>query len=341
MELLAASKLSSALLPRQEQCSASRSPNRSFSSRIQSNFSSNRFRRPKSVANSTNRSFFPQEQSLIIRSEIGNFLKAHVPVSVMSMICFPLASIAAETEQVSSKISVESLLVSLDDFFARYPFVAAGVAVVWLVVIPLAQEYGKKYKYVPAVDAFVKLREDPSCQLIDIRKEQSRYSLNSPNLKSINKESVQIEFTEGQEEEFKKKVQNKLRDPSNTIVCVLDNFDDGSLKVAEMLVKNGFKEAYAIKGGLLGKDGWQAIQGLLPPEVRVYPRKSPSEEVVSSGEGRNDPQVKISGEMNEVGKAKPVQDKRENSLRKKSLVRSSSPYPNVWRFPLVHLFSSQ
>ena len=41
------------------------------------------------------------------------------------------------------------------------------------------------------------------------------------------------------------------------VFVVQGSFDDDSLKVAELLVKNGFKEAYAIKGGLRGKDGWQ------------------------------------------------------------------------------------
>lgn len=35
------------------------------------------------------------------------------------------------------------------------------------------------------------------------------------------------------------------------------SFDGNSLKVAELLFKNGFKEAYAIEGGLRGKDGWE------------------------------------------------------------------------------------
>lgn len=41
------------------------------------------------------------------------------------------------------------------------------------------------------------------------------------------------------------------------ISIVQGSFDDDSLKVAELLVKNGFKEAYAIKGGVRGKEGWQ------------------------------------------------------------------------------------
>lgn len=39
---------------------------------------------------------------------------------------------------------------------------------------------------------------------------------------------------------------------------VQDSFDGNSMKVAELLVKNGFKEAYAIRGGIQGKNGWQA-----------------------------------------------------------------------------------
>lgn len=35
------------------------------------------------------------------------------------------------------------------------------------------------------------------------------------------------------------------------------SFDGNSLKVAELLFNNGFKEAYAIKGGLRGPEGWQ------------------------------------------------------------------------------------
>lgn len=34
------------------------------------------------------------------------------------------------------------------------------------------------------------------------------------------------------------------------------SFDDNSLKVAELLFKNGFREAYAIRGGVKGKNGW-------------------------------------------------------------------------------------
>ena len=34
------------------------------------------------------------------------------------------------------------------------------------------------------------------------------------------------------------------------------------MKVAELLVNNGFKEAYAIKGGISGKRGWRVSSSL-------------------------------------------------------------------------------
>lgn len=34
------------------------------------------------------------------------------------------------------------------------------------------------------------------------------------------------------------------------------SFDGNSSKVAELLIKNGFKEAYYIRGGARGKNGW-------------------------------------------------------------------------------------
>ncbi|KAH0448371.1 hypothetical protein IEQ34_022171 [Dendrobium chrysotoxum] len=197
---------------------------------------------------------------------------SHLPLMVV--VSIPLPCFAAGTEEMSSKINIESILVSIDDFFNRYPYFVASLAFVWLVAIPLTQEYLNKYKFISSIDAFRKLRDEPSSQLLDIRKKQSVAYLKTPNLKILNKVAVSLEFVEGCEEEFIKEVLKSFEDPGNTTLCVLDNFDGNSLKVAKLLFENGFKEVYAIKGGVLGKDGWQAIQEkLLPPSVHVYPKK--------------------------------------------------------------------
>ncbi|CAA6663890.1 unnamed protein product [Spirodela intermedia] len=122
---------------------------------------------------------------------------------------------------------------------------------------------------------------------------------------------------------------------SSPLMPMQYSFDDDSLKVAELLVKNGFKEAYAIKGGVRGKEGWQAIQEtLLPPSVHVYPRKKTiwgeggiSGERGSNGYESND-QVKTSRERPQVGENGQVKGQGEASERGQSSPRSSSPYPN-------------
>ncbi|KAF3784320.1 Rhodanese-like domain-containing protein 4A [Nymphaea thermarum] len=186
-----------------------------------------------------------------------------------------LAADAAAINESSSKISLESALVSIDDFFNRYPYFVASVTFIWLVVIPLTQEYLRKFKYVSAIDGFRKLRDDPSSQLLDIRKRKSVEAVGSIDLKSLKKTTALVEYLEADEAGFVKKVLQEFRDPSNTTLYITDSLDGNSLRVAQLLhEKGGFKAAYAIKGGIQGKEGWQEIQGtLLPSSVHVHPRK--------------------------------------------------------------------
>ncbi|XP_022635668.1 rhodanese-like domain-containing protein 4A, chloroplastic isoform X1 [Vigna radiata var. radiata] len=252
---------------------------------------------------------------------------------------FPcIADVAAED---AGKINIESVLVSIDGFFNRYPFFVGGCAFIWLVAIPLAEEYFKKCKFVSAIDAFRRLRDDPNSQLLDIRDEKSLRFLRSPNLKFIEKEVVQVEFTDGgNEDEFVKKVLGRFKDASNTVLCVLDSFDDNSMKVAELLFKNGFKEAYAIKGGVRGEQGWMAIQdSFLPPSVHIRKRVKSSKEPNKNGNGAiqqkdSNNKSSLSQEISPVGNQKMGNGNVKSSVEstpevKTGAVVSSSPYPNL------------
>ena len=84
----------------------------------------------------------------------------------------------------------------------------------------------KKFKYASAIDAFRKLKNDPSAQLLDIRDNQSLSYLRSPNLKILNKIAVPVEFVEGEDERFVKKALANFSDPGNTILCILDKYDN-------------------------------------------------------------------------------------------------------------------
>lgn len=80
----------------------------------------------------------------------------------------------------------------------------------------------RKYKFISAIDAFKKIRDDPNAQLLDIRDKKRLKYLRSPNLKILNKDVVQVEFSEGDEDGFVKKVSDKFGDMASTVVCVLD-----------------------------------------------------------------------------------------------------------------------
>ncbi|KAM7521923.1 hypothetical protein LguiA_011825 [Lonicera macranthoides] len=217
---------------------------------------SNQITTPQSSSKpSKNNNPIPQNPSLFQFLPIPPLPFLSVPFS------FPLSCLASETtlpnDPVSNKINVEAILVSIDDFFNRYPFFVSGVVFIWLVVIPLTEEYLQKHKFISAINAFKKLKEDPNAQLLDIRAAKSLGFLGSPNLRILKKSVVQVEFIEGDEEGFVKNTLEKFRDPANTTICILDNFDGNSIEVAELLVKKGgFKEAYAIDGGIRGKNGW-------------------------------------------------------------------------------------
>ncbi|XP_020220136.1 rhodanese-like domain-containing protein 4A, chloroplastic [Cajanus cajan] len=246
-----------------------------------------------------------------------------------------LADVASD----AGKISLESVLVSIDNFFNRYPFFVAGCTFIWLVVIPLTEQYFKKCKFVSAIDAFRRLRDDPSSQLLDIRDGKNVRFLRSPNLKLFEKEVAQVEFTEGNEDEFVKKVLGRFSDAPNTAVCVLDSFDGNSMKVAELLFKNGFKEAYAIKGGVRGQQGWMAIQdSFLPPSVHMKKRIKASKQLNTNENGaiqQNDSNNKssLSRDISPVGNQTTDNGQVKSSAEsipevKTGSVASLSPYPN-------------
>nr|GMD61179.1 rhodanese-like domain-containing protein 4A, chloroplastic [Ipomoea batatas] len=135
--------------------------------------------------------------------------------SLCTALSFPLSCFASETavptEEASAKINLEAILVSIDEFFNRYHFFVAGVTFIWLVVIPLTEEYLQKYKFISAINAFKKLRDEPSCELLDIRDKRSLAYLGSPNLKILKKSALQVHFVEGNEDAFvKEEIQESL-----------------------------------------------------------------------------------------------------------------------------------
>ncbi|TQE09426.1 hypothetical protein C1H46_004919 [Malus baccata] len=272
------------------------------------------------------------------KTQLTFLLTELIATTPFALPSFASESAASAPEQVSDKINLESILVSIDDFFNRNPFFVAGCTFVWLVVIPLVQAYLRKYKFVLVIDAFRKLRDDPNAQLLDIRDQKSLGYLKSPNLKILNKVTVQVSFSEDDEAGFVKRVLERFANPAETVLCILGNFDGISIKVAELLFKNGFKEAYAIKGGVGGTKGWlESQETLLPPSMHIYPKKKvkTSQETVTNGvvRGKEDSNGAVTSRNFSTGESQTTDNGRttkstDSTSRMKNGSRSSSPYPS-------------
>ncbi|KAI7753816.1 hypothetical protein M8C21_013628 [Ambrosia artemisiifolia] len=240
----------------------------------------------------------------------------------------PLPSLASSIEAPSaSKIDIESIVVSIDDFFNRYPYFVAGVVFIWLFVIPATQDYLRKYKFISAIDAFKKLKDDPDCQLLDIRDSKTLRVLASPNLKLLDKNAVQVHFSDSDSEEaFVNRVNDSFNHPATTTLCILDNFDGESMKVAELLFNNGFKEAYAIRGGVRGTNGWLEIQEtLLPPSVHITLKRKVKKSKEAKNNGAIEQQSKVKSQPASVAEIKQTDNGYANTS-KGPKTRSSSPY---------------
>ncbi|KAF5198729.1 Rhodanese-like domain-containing protein 4a protein [Thalictrum thalictroides] len=278
-----------------------------------------------------NSSLNSQENIYLVPKDSYFAQKLQLSVAIIAALyaqfpCFA-TEIITPTEQISNKIDLEAILVSIDDFFNRNPFFVSGVTFIWLVVIPLTQEYLKKFKFISAIDAFQKLKKDPNSQLLDIRDKKSLLYLGSPNLNILNKKTIQVQFLEGDQEGFVKNVLKNFKDPGNTTICILDNFDGNSMEVAALLFKNGFKEAYAIRGGLRGKKGWQAIQEtLLPPSVHVLPKNGKEQTKLQTDLSGQAPAVprNLGGVENGYINTKGPSPQVSHGSSRSSL----SPYPN-------------
>lgn len=157
---------------------------------------------------------------------LKTFAKPHLSFPLINLFaslpCLASEAVLPSTEPISDKINLETILVSIDEFLNRYPFFVATCTFVWLVVIPVTQGYLSKCKFVSAIDAFKKLKNEPTAGLLDIRNTKTLVSLGSPNLRSLNKSVVQVEFTEGGKDGFLKNVLDNFADPANTILCILD-----------------------------------------------------------------------------------------------------------------------
>ncbi|KAK8639671.1 hypothetical protein V6N13_138043 [Hibiscus sabdariffa] len=158
----------------------------------------------------------------------------------------------------SFEIDPNGILDSVVGFATENPTVVAGGSVVLAVPLILSQllKNSKPWGVESARNAYAKLGDDATAQLLDIRPLKEIRDFGSPDIRGFGKKPVSIAYNSEDKAGFLKKLSLKFKDPENTTLFIIDKFDGNSELAAELVTANGFKAAYAVKDGADGPRGW-------------------------------------------------------------------------------------
>lgn len=190
----------------------------------------------------------------------------------------------------ASDVDASGFLDSVISFGTENPLVIAGGVTILAVPLVLSQVLNKPKSWgvESARNAYAKLGDDGSAQLLDIRAPVEFRQVGSPDVRGLGKKPVSIVYKGEDKPGFLKKLSLKFKKPENTALFILDKFDGNSELVAELVTMNGFKNAYAIKDGAEGPRGWMN-SGLpwIPPKKALGLELSNLTETISGaiGEG--------------------------------------------------------
>lgn len=143
---------------------------------------------------------------------------------------------------------------------------AVAAVAVPLLVSRVFQSKRQPYGAVTAKEAYAKLSDATlpgQQQLVDIRLAEDVNAEGSPDLRSLKKRVYQVSYSVDQEDAAAavvKKLKAKLKKPEETTLYILDRFEGSSLAVAKLATEEGFKAAYAVKGGAEGPNGWRSSE---------------------------------------------------------------------------------
>jgi chitinase domain-containing protein 1 len=165
---------------------------------------------------------------------------------------------SSPTSMESPEFDISGFIDSIINFGVENPLVIAGGVALVGVPLVLSQVFSspKPWGVESAKNAYAKLGDDSTCQLVDIRPPVELRQVGSPDIRGLKKKLVGVAYQGEDKLGFLKKLSLKFKEPENTTLFILDKFDGNSELVAELVTSNGFKAAYAIKDGAEGPRGW-------------------------------------------------------------------------------------
>ncbi|PSS03950.1 Rhodanese-like domain-containing protein [Actinidia chinensis var. chinensis] len=209
-------------------------------------------------------------------------------------------SVRTSTSLGSSDFDVGGFFDSIISLGVENPLVIAGGAAIIAVPLVVSQVFGKKPKpwgVESAKNAYAKLGDDGSAQLLDIRAPVELRQVGSPDIRGLRKKPVPVMYKGQDKLGFLKKLTLKFKEPENTTLFILDKFDGNSELVAELVTANGFKAAYAIKDGAEGNRGWMnsGLPWILPKKTLSFDLSSFTDAIDGALGGGSDALVLILG----------------------------------------------
>ncbi|KAF8026973.1 hypothetical protein BT93_E0022 [Corymbia citriodora subsp. variegata] len=167
-------------------------------------------------------------------------------------------SVSASAPEGGLDFDAPGVLDNVISFATENPVVIVGGAVILALPLVLSQIFKppKPFGVDSARNAYARLGDDASAQLLDIRAPVEFRQVGSPDVRGLGKKPVSIVYKGDDKPGFLKKLSLKFKEPENTTLFILDKFDGNSELAAELVTVNGFKAAYAIKDGAEGPRGW-------------------------------------------------------------------------------------
>lgn len=180
-------------------------------------------------------------------------------------------SVSATTLIPSSDFDFGGFVDDIVNFAVDNPVVVAGGVAIVAVPLVVSQVFSnsKPFGVKSAKNAYAKLGDDESAQLLDIRAPSELRQVGVPDVRGLRKKPVALAYKGKDKPRFLKKLSLKFKEPENTTLFILDKFDGNSELVAELVTSNGFKAAYAIKDGAEGARGWMnsGLPWILPKKT--------------------------------------------------------------------------
>lgn len=139
----------------------------------------------------------------------------------------------------ASSFDANGLVDGIVSFATENALVVGGVGIALSIPIILFQVLGGKSRNFgvdSSKQSYVRLSEDAAAQLLDIREAKELKESGTPDLRSLKKKVVCVEYRRDNKSVFLKKLASKFKNPENTTLFILDKYVTKFLRLCRLIL---------------------------------------------------------------------------------------------------------